>query len=189
MLCFDLYTKIDDFNLITSMQGRFLECKKNLVFINSPNYLDQCNLSDTVAVQLKKYEPLSNDKTKLVYFVGSGNFDDGCFPGNIFMYIIDADMWLRAKWILTGGYFNPDDHPLTPAVKAYEERTEEEKVQALIDLNKEHKWLKKNVAPYIEYAIESLMEYLGGVSAAIESNADDGSYVISDKQFGKMDDW
>jgi len=70
-----------------------------------------------------------------VYFVGSGNFDDGCYPGNIFMWIIDADNWLRAKWILTGGYFNPEDHPLTPIVQQIQNRSQEEKIETLIDLN------------------------------------------------------
>jgi hypothetical protein len=47
---------------------------------------------------------LTNDKTKTIYFVGSGNFDDGCFPGNIFMYVIDADMLASSKWLMGGGY-------------------------------------------------------------------------------------
>lgn len=51
------------------------------------------------------------------------------------MWIIDADNWLRAKWILTGGYTNPEDHPLTPIVQQIENRSEEERVEALIDLN------------------------------------------------------
>ena len=36
MLCFDIWTEIADFNLLTTVSQKFLECKKNLVFINTP---------------------------------------------------------------------------------------------------------------------------------------------------------
>ena len=50
MLCLDMYTKMDDFYLLVEMTQRFIECKKDLVMMNKPNWLDKCQLSDTASV-------------------------------------------------------------------------------------------------------------------------------------------
>lgn len=43
-------------------------------------------------MDVKEFKPLENDSiTRATYFVGSGNYDDSCFPGNILIPIIDLD--------------------------------------------------------------------------------------------------
>ena len=186
MLCLDLYSSIDDFTLLVDVTQKFIECSKDIVMMNKPNWLDQCQLSQTATVQVRKYEPLANDQTKTIYFVGSGNYDDGCFPGNIFMYLIDADMWLRAKWLLGQGYGEPvrkEDHPLYRYYKTLEQTGEQDE-QALIDVEAQYRFLKKNVMPYIEMFIIKIIEGLGGVAQEnLAANSDDGTHVIYDKTY------
>ena len=40
---------------------------------------------------MKNYRPLKEDTTRIQYFVGSGNYDEACFPGNILIWLIDFD--------------------------------------------------------------------------------------------------
>lgn len=40
---------------------------------------------------MKNYRPLLGDTTATQYWVGSGAYDDSCFPGNILIGLIDYD--------------------------------------------------------------------------------------------------
>jgi len=120
--------------------------------------------------------------TKKIYFVGSGNYDDGCFPGNIFMWLIDADMWLRAKWLLGGGYQSSEETPISRLINTLRDTGEDDE-KALIDLEANHRFIKKNIAPYIEAMIVKFMESLGGIADTIEPNSEDGTYVLNEFNF------
>jgi len=112
MLCLDFYVETEAYTVVITMINKFAECYKTLVdcffdvgqFQNRDNIrtekpfgpfaklLDQCDLSDTSAMTVKQYSPLLNGSpTQKVYFVGSGNYDDACFPGNILIGLIDFD--------------------------------------------------------------------------------------------------
>lgn len=94
------------------MSTRFVECYKTLVdcffdfgqfatsdtrisekpFSPFAKLLDSCDLSTTQTVTVKNYKPLENDSTTTnLYLVGSGAYDETCFPGNILIPLIDYD--------------------------------------------------------------------------------------------------
>ena len=111
MLCFDVSTSTDEYNLLIDMSLRLIQCSKTLIesfldfgqWSKTDNYktqkpfspfaklLDSCNLSVSQTVTVKNYKPLTGDTTRTQYWVGSGNYDDSCFPGNILIWLIDYD--------------------------------------------------------------------------------------------------
>jgi hypothetical protein len=111
MLCFDISTSVDEYKFLVDMSVRVIECYKVMVdsffdfgqWSSSDNYssekpyspfaklLDKCTLSSTQTVTVKDYQPLLGDTTRTQYWVGSGSYDDACYPGNILMWLIDYD--------------------------------------------------------------------------------------------------
>lgn len=69
---------------------------------------DECDLSNIVNMTIKTYEPFPNidpstganiAELRETFWVGSGNFDDGCFPGNILIWLIDLDRTLNLNYL------------------------------------------------------------------------------------------
>ena len=112
MLCFDVYWTTENYRVLIDLTIRMVECYKTLIDCffdfgqNAENDIstsqkpygpfakifDYCELSSTQSVDIKEFKPLESDTiTRTTYFVGSGNYDDSCFPGNILIPIIDLD--------------------------------------------------------------------------------------------------
>ena len=112
MLCFDVYWTTENYRVLIDLTIRMVECYKTLIdcffdFGQSASndnvdsqkpygpfakIFDYCELSSTQSVDIKEFKPLESDTvTRTTYFVGSGNYDDSCFPGNILIPLIDWD--------------------------------------------------------------------------------------------------
>jgi len=53
--------------------------------------LEECKLNGGGLWEVKNYKPLYQNPLQKTYFVGTGNFDYGCFPGNVLLWLIDFD--------------------------------------------------------------------------------------------------
>ena len=86
MLCFDVYTEIEEYQFKIDMTLQMIECFKTVVdcFFDFGQYssgdtstntkkpyspfakiLDSCSLSSTQTVEVKNYQPLHNDPTRI----------------------------------------------------------------------------------------------------------------------------
>jgi len=113
MLCIDIFSEVEEYNLLVDTVARYVECSKTLVdcfydfgqftaksdsattkkpYSPYAKLLDSCNLSSTTqAITIKNYAPLEDEPSRKQYWVGSGNYDDSCYPGNILIGLIDYD--------------------------------------------------------------------------------------------------
>ena len=111
MLCLDVSFETQAYAILIDMSTRFVECYKTLVdcffdfgqfakadtitsekpFSPYAKLLDKCDLSTSQTVTIKNYTPLASDPTATQYLVGSGNYDEACFPGNVLIWLIDYD--------------------------------------------------------------------------------------------------
>ena len=53
--------------------------------------LEKCSLNGGNSWTVKDYKPLLNNPLQKTLFVGTGDFDYGCFPGNVMLWLIDFD--------------------------------------------------------------------------------------------------
>jgi len=111
MLCIDIALETEPYKIAIDMSSKFAECYKTLIncffdwgqFAKGDNInsnkpfspyeklIDDCTLSSTQQLSVKTYEPLKTDSTATTWFVGSGQYDNACFPGNILIALIDFD--------------------------------------------------------------------------------------------------
>lgn len=54
-------------------------------------FIDKCTLGTSQPWYVKQYKPILNDPTRIQYWVGSGKYDEACFPGNILIWLVDLD--------------------------------------------------------------------------------------------------
>lgn len=118
--------------------------------------LDSCSLSSAQTVTVKSFEPMLNNPTQTTYWVGSGNYDDACFPGNILIWLIDWD----------------HNHPKAagPQVMSWNDDTEFWKKTVVLGYFK----------PVYEKFVMAGMEMLKEFVSAYEPNHEDGTYTISE---------
>jgi|DEB0MinimDraft_12_1074336.scaffolds.fasta_scaffold55703_1 hypothetical protein len=178
MLCIDVSTALDEYNFSVDLTLRIIECMKTLVdnFLDFGQWsksdnastkkpyspfaktLDSCNLSSTQQVSIKDYKPLEGDTTRTQYWVGSGAYDDACFPGNILIWLIDYDH----NKALSGA--------AGPQVSAEHDEADF--------------WKKTVILQYVKPAYEQTV--MGGIKliqefvSQFEANNEDGTYTISD---------
>ena len=166
MLCFDIYTEVEEYQFLVDMSLRMIECYKTLVDCffdfgqwstnDSPStvskpwspfsrILDSCSLSSTQQVTWKNYQPLLNDATRIQYLVGSGNYDESCFPGNILIGLIDWDH--NAALARAGG----------PVVESQEDLLKYWKVVLMKE------YVKPMYVKFVQEGFGEFMEFLGGV--------------------------
>ena len=110
-LCFEVESKINNFEYTVELTTAYLECYKNLIaslddfgqfsewdsasaekpFSQYAKFFDGCELSSEVTTTLKTYQPFkerpADEKDKQWYtniqWLGSGTNDAQCYPGNI----------------------------------------------------------------------------------------------------------
>ena len=111
MLCLDVFSEIQEYQILISNNIKFIECFKVLVdclldfgqfavgdsLATTKPYgpfakvLDECQLGSSQTKTIKQYRPLLNDATRTQYWVGDGTYDTACYPGNVLIYLIDLD--------------------------------------------------------------------------------------------------
>ena len=187
MLCLDVSFQTQAYEILIDMSTRFVECYKTVVdcffdfgqfakadtitsekpFSPYAKLLDKCTLSTQQTVTVKNYKPLTNDPTATQFLVGSGNYDEACFPGNVLIYLIDYD------------------HLIALAAKA----APGPQVMSIEDQETDF-WKKTVLISYIKPLYEKAI--LGGMSMLVEfaqqfePNHKDGTHTLSEV---KMEDY
>ena len=118
ILCMDIYTEIEEYQFIVQLfKLAFIQCYKVIIdcffdfgqwsindnfdsqkpFSPYTKIVDKCEMGNSQPWSVKQYKPLkmpdkvTDDNTRVQYWVGSGNFDEACWPGNLLLWLIDAD--------------------------------------------------------------------------------------------------
>lgn len=108
-LCFEMYSDITDFIAQVEQSFQFVQCSKVIVdclsdfgqwwfndfsttqkpFSPYAKWFDECRLEDYGNFLVQQYQPFKTGAgwNPTYRFVGSGNFDNGCWPGQL-------DYWL-----------------------------------------------------------------------------------------------
>jgi hypothetical protein len=111
-LCFDVFAEIQEYQFVVQLfKVGIVECYKTLVdcffdfgqwavtdniasekpFSPYTKLIDKCDLGTSQPWYIKQYKPILNDATRIQYWVGSGLYDEACFPGNILIWLVDLD--------------------------------------------------------------------------------------------------
>lgn len=135
MLCLDIFSEVQEYSVIIQNDIKFVECYKTLVdclfdfgqYAKSDSLttekphgpfaklLDNCRMGTSQTKNLKTYQPLLNDNSRLQYWVGDGTYSAACFPGNLLIFFIDLDHNAELLKIIA----NPSSYlaPYRPKVK------------------------------------------------------------------------
>lgn len=116
-LCLDVYTQVTNIIVLISNKLRLEKCKKVLIdcfndfgqfgssdspttekpFSTYAKFLDSCELSTEQAFTLQTYEPFLTTQGYSFRWVGDGNFDKGCWPGQLDYW------WYYMELLIMGG--------------------------------------------------------------------------------------